>query len=112
MRVAPKKASTQYQIRRRNCLTLVTPNGLDKFFMPVPTRYERIIRYLEVEREYLELQEQIRNNVVGEVGVRDRMNPCDMFDYGPGSGTCWSDGHYMCKECKHLSPTRPYRNED
>jgi hypothetical protein len=80
--------------------------------MPVPTRYERIIHYIEAEHAHLELQEQIRNNVVGEVGVRDRMHPCDMFDYGPPTGTCWSDGHYMCKECKELDPSRPGRYDD
>lgn len=112
MGVAPTTARIQYQIRRKNCLTLVTPQGVDKCFMPVPTRYERIIRYLKVEREYLELQEKIANNVTGEVGVRDRMYPCHMFDYGPGIGTCWSDGHYMCKECKHLSPSRPYQYDE
>jgi hypothetical protein len=110
--VTPKNARTQYHVRSKIRLTLVTYHVEDKCFMSVPTRYERIIRYLTAEREYLELQEQIRNNVTGEVGVRDRMNPCELFDYGPGTGTCWSDGHYMCKECKHLSPDRPYRNDD
>jgi hypothetical protein len=74
--------------------------------MPVPTRYERIIRSIEQELERTALQEQIENNVTGEVGVRDRMHPCKMFDYGPATGTCWSDGHYMCNECKELDPNR------
>lgn len=80
--------------------------------MSVLTRYERIIASFQREHEEAAILEQIRNNVTGEVGVRDRMYPCEMFDYGPGTGTCWSDGHYMCKECKHLSPDRPYRYDD
>lgn len=74
--------------------------------MSAPTRYERVILSIERELEKVALQEQIRNNVTGEVGVRDRMHPCELFDYGPPTGTCWSDGHYMCYECKKLDPNR------
>jgi hypothetical protein len=74
--------------------------------MAVLTRYERIIRSIEQELEGAALREQIRNNVTGEIGVHDRMYPCEMFDYGPATGTCWSDGHYMCKECKELDPNQ------
>jgi len=74
--------------------------------MAVPTRYERIIRSIKSELETKALEEQYRNNVIGEVGIRDRMHPCEWFDYGPATGTCWSDGHYMCCECKELAPDR------
>lgn len=74
--------------------------------MPVLTRYERITRSIERELEEAAFQERVRNNVTGEVGVRDRMYPCKMFDFGPATGTCWSDGHYMCNECKELDPNR------
>lgn len=74
--------------------------------MTVPTRYERILQSIKSELEALVLDEQIRNNVTGEVGIRDRMHPCEMFDYGPPTGTCWSDGHYMCNECKELDLSR------
>lgn len=74
--------------------------------MAVPTRYERITLSIRLELEEAKLREQIQNNVTGEVGVRDRMHPCEMFDYGPNTGKCWSDGHYMCKECKELDPNR------
>jgi hypothetical protein len=42
--------------------------------------------------------------VIGMPGVRDPEHVCEEFD--PGSpdehGSCDSDGHYMCYECKHL----------
>ena len=74
--------------------------------MPVLTRYEKIIRSIQDEVCTRELQKQLRNNVTGEIGVRDRMHPCELFDYGPATGECWSDGHYMCNECKELDPNR------
>ncbi len=45
----------------------------------------------------------------GTPGVRDPDFPCELFDglgYD-GHGTCFSDGHYLCKECSHLSPKAP-----
>ena len=33
---------------------------------------------------------------------RDPDADCDEFEPGPPSGQCWTDGHYMCRECKHL----------
>lgn len=62
---------------------------------------------MEQVRQDARVQERYRSNVIGEVGVRDRMNPCKVFNYGPAAGTCWSDGHYMCNECKELDPSRP-----
>jgi hypothetical protein len=44
--------------------------------------------------------------VVGEPGVRDTLHPCEFFQYGPATGDCESDGHYMCKECKCLTPLK------
>jgi hypothetical protein len=63
---------------------------------------------LSIERDHklAAVQEQYQNNVVGEVGVRDRLHPCKLFDYGPCTGACWSDGHYMCSRCKLLDPNR------
>lgn len=49
---------------------------------------------------------QFEHSVVGEPGVRDTLHPCESFEYGPASGDCWSDGHYMCKECRHLGTNR------
>jgi hypothetical protein len=74
--------------------------------MAVLNRYERVIQNLKSELEAIALAEQVRNNVIGEVGIRDRMYPCEWFDYGPATGTCWSDGHYMCCECKELDPNQ------
>lgn len=61
---------------------------------------------IEQVREGARTKEQYQNNVVGEIGVRDRMNPCKVFNYGPSAGRCESDGHYMCSECKELNPNR------
>ena len=39
--------------------------------------------------------------------IRDSIeDDCPTNDYTPGipSGTCESDGHYMCEECKWLDP--------
>lgn len=30
--------------------------------------------------------------------------PSKSFRYGKPSGTCWSDGHYMCNDCQNLKP--------
>jgi hypothetical protein len=30
--------------------------------------------------------------------------PSNSFKYGKPSGTCWSDGHYICNNCKNLKP--------
>jgi hypothetical protein len=45
----------------------------------------------------------------GTVGVRDPDNVCEVFDGKnyDGTGDCLSDGHYLCKECSHLSPRAP-----
>jgi hypothetical protein len=36
----------------------------------------------------------------GQDGVRDPEHPCEAFVTGEPSGTCESDGHYMCGECR------------
>lgn len=41
----------------------------------------------------------------GVIGNRDPDNPCIDFDNRPRimfdrQAECWSDGHYLCKECK------------
>lgn len=38
----------------------------------------------------------------GAPGVRDPDLPCKVYDPGEPSGQCDSDGHYLCKECRHL----------
>lgn len=30
--------------------------------------------------------------------------PSNSFKYGKPSGTCWSDGHYLCADCVNLNP--------
>jgi len=40
----------------------------------------------------------------GKPGIRDSDHPCSGFEPGdPGTGSCDTDGHYMCLECKHMS---------
>ena len=45
----------------------------------------------------------------GAAGVRDPDYPCSAFDplddgvKPDGRGDCESDGHYLCRECSHLS---------
>jgi hypothetical protein len=40
----------------------------------------------------------------GMKGVRDPDAVCDEFEPGEsGRGHCDTDGHYMCKECEHMS---------
>jgi hypothetical protein len=50
----------------------------------------------------------------GDPGVRDPENPCDHFDPGEtvGNPQCYGDGHYMCKECRHLVPEEPEESEE
>ncbi len=40
----------------------------------------------------------------GTPGIRDVDHPCDVFEPGVpnGTGSCQSDGHYLCQECVHL----------
>lgn len=38
---------------------------------------------------------------VGDTGVRDPSAPCAEFEPGEPDGRCETDGHYMCRECKH-----------
>jgi len=38
---------------------------------------------------------------VGTPGIRDINHPCEVFAYGDPKGDCETDGHYMCKECRH-----------
>ncbi len=35
---------------------------------------------------------------------RDPDADCDDFEPGAASGQCWTDGHYMCSECRHRDP--------
>lgn len=47
--------------------------------------------------------------LLGRPGFRDPDGRCDEFDGKgyDGKGTCHSDGHYLCDECSHLSPSAP-----
>ena len=45
---------------------------------------------------------------VGIPGIRDPLSPCDV--YAPRKRrsldfACWSDGHYLCRECAHYVAT-------
>ncbi len=57
-----------------------------------------------------ELTENVNGRtVLGQVGVRDPEGPCEVFDGRgyDGTGTCRSDGHYLCVECSELAPDAP-----
>lgn len=47
----------------------------------------------------------------GVEGVRSVAYPCPDFDFDGlepnGAGTCDGDGHYLCRECSHLSRRGP-----
>ena len=32
----------------------------------------------------------------------DPEEECEVFERGESKGSCWSDGHYECMNCKHL----------
>jgi hypothetical protein len=50
----------------------------------------------------------------GDPGIRDPGNPCEHFDPGEtvGNPQCYGDGHYMCKECRHLVPEPSEESEE
>ena len=35
---------------------------------------------------------------------RDPDADCDEYEPGQAAGHCWTDGHYMCAECKQRDP--------
>lgn len=35
----------------------------------------------------------------GAPGVRDEDHPCDLFAPGKPAGSCYGDGHALCREC-------------
>ena len=40
----------------------------------------------------------------GTPGVRDAAAPCSTFEPGEsGRGDCGTDGHWLCRECRHMS---------
>jgi hypothetical protein len=43
----------------------------------------------------------VRLRVFGRAGDRDPDAPCDEFTPGEPSGSCKTDGHYLCHECEH-----------
>lgn len=45
---------------------------------------------------------------LGRPGVRSTHAPCSEYSPGTPSGTCETDGHYLCIECKHLNPECEY----
>jgi hypothetical protein len=49
----------------------------------------------------------------GDPGIRDPENPCEDFDPGETVAfpQCYGDGHYMCKECRHLVSEEPENEE-
>lgn len=61
-------------------------------------------------RAWAELVENVNGRTcIGQRGVRDPDGPCEEFTATgyDGTGTCRSDGHYLCVECHHLSPEAP-----
>jgi len=40
----------------------------------------------------------------GTPGLRDPDNPCHEFDAGASAGDCETDGHYLCRKCRHRNP--------
>jgi hypothetical protein len=70
----------------------------------------------EALRRWADLEAQVNGRTFfGQNGVRDPQAPCDQFERTPdgrlmgtgitadGSGSCMSDGHYLCCDCVHLS---------
>ncbi len=55
----------------------------------------------------------------GLPGIRDVDAPCDVFEpvgapweYATGTGDCETDGHYICRECVHISLRAVRRKSD
>lgn len=55
----------------------------------------------------------------GTPGVRDADAPCEdfepvgrAFEDAPGEGNCETDGHYLCRECVHISLAALRRRRD
>lgn len=57
----------------------------------------------------------------GEPGIRDVDAPCEMFqpvgepfeqNDGTDTGTCETDGHYLCTECQHIELRTIRRRRD
>lgn len=55
----------------------------------------------------------------GEPGIRDVDAPCSGFipsgkpwEDADGSGSCETDGHYLCRECWHISGRALRRRQD
>lgn len=51
-------------------------------------------------------QKDVKFNGLGVPGLRDKENPCEVYAPSPGNshiGECESDGHYLCKECRHFN---------
>lgn len=48
----------------------------------------------------------------GDPGLRDPDYPCTMYDPSSSEpeGECQTDGHYMCKECRHRKAGYPEAN--
>jgi hypothetical protein len=100
LRSNPKEAyRIRSRMRRRS-----NPKGM------MLTRFDRIL-----EERILPLPVPIRLTVFdpgcGVKGIRDSDAPCEVFDPGPASGGCQTDGHYLCIECRELDPKSQYANE-
>jgi DNA-directed RNA polymerase subunit RPC12/RpoP len=55
----------------------------------------------------------------GTPGIRDVNAPCDHFEpagepfeHANGSGSCMTDGHYICSECVHIEIKTLRRRQD
>lgn len=51
-------------------------------------------------------REIVRSTLGLDRPERDVDFPCPERDFKPGkpAGNCWTDGHYMCRECAHADP--------
>lgn len=53
-------------------------------------------------------------SILGSPGVRDPDAPCSAFHPGEPleDGDCDTDGHYLCRECRHISLVAIRRRND
>lgn len=73
--------------------------------------------YLGTPAVWRDLVSEINGRIpVGTPGVRDPDALCEVFDPvegdPDGSGTCQTDGHYMCSECRHIELVTLRRRRD
>ena len=65
------------------------------------TEIDDEIRRLESRLVVLRAKKSEHRVPDGLDGIRDIDAPCEEFKNGSPSGDCQSDGHYLCRECRH-----------